>query len=426
MRPDEHRKDDSHLLRAGLALSLLGIATGGLGYIFQLAMGEILSAEAFTTFNAILAISVVICSPVGAVQTVAARHVSLMNAMDGLGAAQVMFRCWTSRIWMLCGIVTAGLWWAGPPACDLFGLPDLLSFWLLVVIVLATTLSTVNNAFFQGLEAFGWYGSLPFVGALTRLGLATTATSWCGWGLHGALGGVATAGLVVLVAGIWGMNRRLSKACPAIASRLRFPCAMVPSVMAAATALAVMTQIDLVLVNRYFDPASAAQYALAAVLGKAVLYLPGGLATAIVPIVTARHAREEKGGTPLAHALLATVCLCGGAAVFYGVAGPWLVNLLYGEKYGDAGSLLAVYGLAMVPMAVAIVMHGFLIARGRTLFCWMAVALAAWEFFVMSEWHPSLHAVIGTVAAFNTALAIVGGILIVPAFQNSPGSPAED
>jgi O-antigen/teichoic acid export membrane protein len=107
-------------------------------------------------------------------------------------------------------------------------------------------------------------------------------------------------------------------------------------------------------------------------------------------------------------AVAATLVLCGGAALVYRMAGERVISVLFGENYVQAGHLLAMYGLAMVPMGVAIVAKHFLIAISRTLFAWVFVAAAAVEVAVIHVWHPSLEAVIAVIAVCNALLAVIG------------------
>lgn len=415
----------SEVLRAGFLLTALHVATGALGYVFQVVMGRTLDAGDYAAFNAILALVMVACSPMAAMETVAARHVANVAATAGLGAVQSLYRAWTVWVWGICAGVAVALMVAAPQVQSWLRVSDVQSVWLLAGIILATVLSILTGATLRGLQAFGWLGGLGFGGVLAKILLCLVCVEVLLPGLHGALTGVLASTVIALVGSMWAISRRWAHATAGDAEADDFPFRLIVPVVAATIGLTTMTQIDLVLVNRFFDPAVAGQYTPASILGKAVLYLPGGLVTAILPIVAASHARSERGASHAAQALLATVLLCGALAAAYFVAGPWLVRLLYGEKYGPAGNLLAVYGLAMVPMAVAMVIQGFLVAKGRTLFCWVAAALAAAEFAVLRDWHPSLQAVIGTVAMFNTALAIVGGILMVPEFRAAAGSPAK-
>lgn len=415
----------SEVLRAGFLLTALNVATGALGYVFQVVMGRTLDAGDYAAFNAILALVMVACSPMAAMETVAARHVANVAATAGLGAVQSLYRAWTVWVWGICAGVAIALTIAAPRVQSWLRVSDVQSVWLLVGIILATVLSILTGATLRGLQAFGWLGGLGFGGVLAKIVLCLVCVEVLLPGLHGALTGVLASTVIALAGSMWAISRRWAHARAGVAEADDFPFRLIVPVVAATIGLTTMTQIDLVLVNRFFDPAVAGQYTPASILGKAVLYLPGGLVTAILPIVAASHARSERGASHATQALLATVLLCGALAVAYFVAGPWLVRLLYGEKYGPAGNLLAVYGLAMVPMAVAMVIQGFLVAKGRTLFCWVAAVLAAAEFAVLRDWHPSVQAVIGTVAVFNTALAIVGGILMVPEFRSTAGSAAK-
>jgi O-antigen/teichoic acid export membrane protein len=412
----------SEVLRAGFLLTALNVATGVSGYVFQVAMGRTLAAEDYAAFNGILAMGMVACSPMTALETVAARHVANVAAMEGCGSVRRLYRTWTTWLWAGCGVVAVAVMVAGPQVRQWLQAPDVESVWLLAGIVLATTLSILTGAVLRGLQAFGWIGGLGFGGVVAKIAICLFFVASLRQGLHGALGGVLASTLLVLGGSMGAISRGWAGVAPGVGAATDFPFRLIAPVMASVIGLTTMTQMDLVLVNRFFDPATAGQYAPASVLGKAVLYLPGGLVTAILPIVAASHARRERGTGHAAQALGATALLCGAAALVYFVAGPWLVRVLYGERYGAAGSLLAVYGLAMVPMALAMVIQGFLVAKGRTFFCWVVAALAAGELAVLRAWHPSLHAVIGTIATFNTMLAVIGGILMVPEFRSAAGS----
>ncbi|MFM7035536.1 MAG: hypothetical protein ACKOYJ_10225 [Planctomycetia bacterium] len=412
----------SEVLRAGFLLTVLNVATGVMGYVFQVVMGRSLAAHDYAAFNAILAMGMVICSPMTAMETVAARHVANVAAMAGLGSVRRLYRTWTTWLWAVCGAAAVSVMFAGPEVQAWSRIPDIGSVWLLAGIVVATVLSILTGAMLRGLQAFGWIGGLGFGGVVAKIVICVFFVVTLCQGLHGALEGVLASMLLVLAASMWAIARRWTDVAPRIGETVAFPFRLVAPVVASTIGLTLMTQIDLVLVNRFFDPALAGQYAPASVLGKAVLYLPGGLVTAILPIVAASHARSEPSGGYATQALGATALLCGTAALAYFMAGPRLVGLLYGEKYGAAGGLLAIYGLAMVPMALAMVIQGFLVAKGRAFFCWVTAALAVIEVAVLREWHPSLYTVIGTIAVFNTALAIVGGILMIPEFRPATGS----
>lgn len=397
----------------GLLLTIFGVLNGVLNYAFQLLMGEVLSAEEFLNFNAMIALGLLSGSPFGAVQTVATQYVATLSATSDKGVVSQLFRRLAPRVWLavFAGalLVAAG----GLFVTEWLRFPDALSFWLLIAIVAVNLLLAANTTFLQGLRRFLWLGSLPVTNVLLRMVCCGLLAGSLGWGLHGGLIGFAAGGAICVAIGgaVLASGKR---DVPHHAAKLpRFPFKLVPPVIAATFGLASMTQIDLVLVNRFFEPAVASQYALAAVLGKAVLYLPMGLFTAILPTVAASHARHIDGRRQARQAMLATLGLAGSAAVACAVLGPWFVNLLYGEKYGNAGRLLGFYGFAMVPMGVALVSQAYVVAKGRPAFSWIISVFAIAELAMLSVWHPSLEAVIGTIAAFHTGLAVAGATLVM-------------
>jgi O-antigen/teichoic acid export membrane protein len=152
-----------------------------------------------------------------------------------------------------------------------------------------------------------------------------------------------------------------------------------------------------------------------------VLYLPGGLVLALLPIVAARQARKQSSGTMLGQALLITFLLCGAAAICYAACGRWLIGLLYGDKYPEAGGLLASYGFAILPMALVMVAEHFLIAQGRVVFAWLFVLIAPLQVAAIHAWHPNLQAVIGIMGLCGTVLAVAGcGILLWESRRKRP------
>lgn len=410
---------DSPILRAGALLTATSVLTGVVAYAFQVAMGRMLSPHDFAVFNATLALSAVICSPIGAPAAVVSRQVAMIAATGGRSAVRKLYYQWSRWLWAGSASVVLIVAIANLPIQNALRIPDLTVLWMLTGIVVMNIAAMLAGTFLHGLQAFCWLALVPIVAVISKIAISVFLVTVCGWGLHGALGGVVASMAISCGGWLLGIEQMWSDDEAAKPAVVPWAVGLMLPIGVAGIGLATMTQIDLILVNRYFEPTIASQYAPAAVLGKAVLYLPAGLVTAILPIVAASDARRERSFGHVAQALAATALLCGGAALFYFIAGSRFVRLLYGDKYGQAGFLLTMYGAAMVPMALAMVMQGFLFARGRALYCWAIAFLALAEVIVIRSWHPSLHAVIGTVASFNTALAVIGGILMVPELREA-------
>jgi O-antigen/teichoic acid export membrane protein len=184
-------------------------------------------------------------------------------------------------------------------------------------------------------------------------------------------------------------------------------------VLIATISLAVMTQLDLVLVNYYFPSGQAGLYAAASVLGKAVLYIPGGLIIALFPMAAADKSNGVKGMQLLYKASLVTLLSCGMLACIYFIYGDFLIKALYGADYDGAGGILALYGFAMLPLALVVVAEQYVIARGETLFSWLFIVLAPIQIATIMIWHTELWMILASIGFFGALIAICGFTIII-------------
>lgn len=396
------------LLWAGSLLTVLAVATGFLGYAFQVLMGWVLYRDDFVVFNAIMAVVMVVCSPLASLGLVLTRQVALVRARTDGGQVRMLYRTASDRLLLACIAGLAAMIVGSPVLREYLRIRDDGALWLFGGILAGTAFVFLNNAFLQGLQRFAWLGGLGVVAVVIKTGLCVVFATAFGWGLNGALGGVLASMVCVWAAGAWAILAGASGGDAGERDLPPFAVHLVPPLIAGNVAFVAMTQLDIVLVNHYFEPELSSRYTAAAILGKAVLYLPAGLAMAIYPMVVENRARGKGSRGIATQAVMATLVLCGSAGLAYRVAGEWIAGFLFGENYAQAGHLLGMYGLAMIPMGVAVLLNHFLIANGQTLLSWLFVAAALVEVGVIHVWHPTLEAVIAVIAVCNLLLAIIG------------------
>lgn len=415
-------------LRTGLLLTFLNVAAGALGYVYQVLMGRLLSAEDFSLFSALMALAAICSAPLNALVMLLARRVSEFRA---LGEARQARGLYARTLAWLCGmgLVFAGMLAFWLPAVQAYvKAPRPLDVWLFSGATFVGFLTLVNNGFLQGLQRFAWLGGIAISGVLVKIIVSVALIAGRQAGVVGGLLGVLVSSLLVWAAGGWAIAGVLPRGCGREAVKATvFPWRCYLPATVANFSLTLLAQIDMVLVNRYFEAGQASQYAAASILGKAVLYLPGGLVLALFPFVAERHARTEDSWHMLIEATLATLVMCGAGAFFYAACGPWLVRVLYGPAYAEAGRLLAWYGFVMLPVALVTVAENFLLAKGRTLFTWIVLVLAPIEMAVIHARHPDLWAVIAVIGGSAAVLALVGfGMLwriAAPSRWNRSASP---
>ncbi|MGQ0519851.1 MAG: glycosyltransferase family 39 protein [Actinomycetota bacterium] len=128
---------------------------------------------------------------------------------------------------------------------------------------------------------------------------------------------------------------------------------------AAFVLLALVQNLDLVLVNRLMPAGEAARFAVLSTLGGLAAF-----ATATVPLVLLPRARRGEPGAVRA-AVVATAVLGGGAALLAAVAPAGLFAAVFGDRYAPVADLAPRYVLAMAALGLARVLVAQRCTGGR-------------------------------------------------------------
>lgn len=405
------------VLRVGAVLTVLNIAAGMLGYAFQVGMGRVLPPGDFSSFNAILA-AVSLCSaPVTAIGMVLVRQVAILRSSGRLAQVRGLYR--QVNVWLgaaICGLIAA-IRFVGPTLDSHGHLADLDDGAMFVALAAFSTLMLLNNAFLQGLKRFWTLGGLGVVVVVVKIAVCYALVVALDCGLRGALGGVLSATLVAAAIGTAVVIGSSRDAGPSHAPPIAFPIASVLPIAAATIGLTSLSQVDLIVANRFFDPAVAGDYSIAAILGRSVLYLPAGVALALFPMVAEDHAAERCSARLTIQSFTTVFGLCAAAATASAAVAPWLVSAIYGGRFPTAAGLLAAYGFAAMPLGPAMVAEHFLIAKGRMNVAWVLLAASVAEIATLAAWHPSPWSVIAVMAAFNWATATICCLMLLSSLR---------
>ncbi len=409
------------MISAGLFLSAANILAGCLGYIYQILMARMLQPEGYASFSSIMALTVFFGAPLGALVMVISRQVSALRAHGRLFEITVQYKK------LLLQIFIAGV------ACALLLYPIHIfishfregisagSIFLLGSIVIIGSFVMINNAFLQGLQSFSWFASLGVIAVVLKI-ILSVAFIFLGLAVDGALLGVFVPAVLIFIMGyrvVIGSipTRKPQETFLQVNSFLKLSTYL--PVLIANLAFVAMTQLDIVLVTWYFPSDLAGQYAAAAILGKVILYLPGGLALALYPRVAENHASNIGSAKILFQTLAVASVVCILAAAFYGIFGPQIIDILYGPSYEGAGQILSWYGFAIYPLTLVMVIENFLIAKGRVIFAWIFMAVAPFQVLAIYLCHEDLNSILIILGASGLLLLICGLVFLWSDFKES-------
>ena len=404
------------LARASSWLVVGGVAGGILGYLFQIIMGRMLSVSEYGIFSALMAMIVVIGAPMATLSMIISRRVSTYRSEQDNGKLGYLFY-WINRKLLLIAVVLIVL--------VVFNIKPLQNFllieksahlYLLLIILLIAFPQAVNNAYLQGLQYFKWLSVSGVLATLLKIIIAVILI-YFGLGVAGALGGVIFSTFIILILTYVVLRPSLSKNNASISNttHLLFKSAM--PVLLANVAFAVMTQIDMVLVKYYFSEQEVGIYAAASILGKAVMYLPGGIAMALFPMVAENHASGKSSAHLMFQAVGVTALLSLTGALFYYFFADSIIVLLYGNDYKEAANVLKYFGFAILPMALIMVAEHFLIAMGRVLFAYLFMVVAPLQLIAIYYYHDTLLDIVAVLSISGIILVVSGYGLLWRTFK---------
>jgi O-antigen/teichoic acid export membrane protein len=403
---------ENKLFFGGLILTASNLLTGILGYFFQILMGRMLTPIEFGLLSAILSLGMFCASPLNALALVVARRVAFLAARGAENKLKsLIFRLHARTICIAVGLalVYGALL---PQIGALMNVDHGTYLWLFFIYMVFVALSVICNAVLQGLELFALLSVVGITGVVLKIIVAQSLLI-SGLGIFGVIVAIALSAFFVWILAGWFALARLQKPAISGLEDMVLPKANYIPILCATVAFAALTQLDMVLVKKYFSPDQAGQYAAAAVLGKAILYLPGGLVLALFPLVAKKQALMGDPTELLLQSLAATALVCLAIALGFNLFSRDLIEIFYGPQYADAAKTLKWFGFAITPMALIFVAEHFLIAQGRVFFVWLLAVVAPMQVLAVHVWHEELWMVVAFIGTSGCLILFFGVLFAI-------------
>jgi O-antigen/teichoic acid export membrane protein len=358
---------------AGLAAAV--IATNVIALVFTVVFARVLGADGYGSLAVLISAFIILMVPGSALQIAVAREVSKAVA-DASADAGAGVRRWTGRL----AIATVAVAVAVIPLRELIAATvNVDQEWAAAAVPVTAmlwALISVERGALQGFQQYRTVGVSLVAEGTARL-LFGLALVGLGLDVTGAYLGTPLSLLAVGAALAVPLHRHLPRPeTGAVAARLRdlLAGALVP--VLGLTLLFVLQEIHVIVVKHEASDDAASSYAVAAVAGKAIIWVAIGLGLFLLPEST-RRARLGIDARPV---LVRTLGLIGVLAVpmvlLYAVAAEPLLGAVFGDDLTDASAALPWLGVAMSLLACSYLSVQYLLALGRSGFIWL-LAMAA-------------------------------------------------
>jgi glycosyltransferase involved in cell wall biosynthesis/O-antigen/teichoic acid export membrane protein len=363
------------LKAAGLAAATL--ASNAIALLFTVLFARLLGADGYGSLAALLSTFLILAVPGSAVQVAVARETALGRLGSGAQLAATLAR-WRRTLLGACLAVAAAAALLREPIAGLLSVSEAWAAAATLPTGCLWLLLSVERGALQGLHAYrpvAWSLILEAFGRLA-IGLVLVAA---GLAVSGAYLGTPLSMLATAAGLAWVSGRRLGR--PAARSTQRLVDLMNgawPAVLGLFL-VAVLQNVDVILVKRQIGGDEAGAYAAAAVAAKAVVWVAIGVGLYLLPEAV-RRAETGLDPRPVLLRALAMVALVAVPMLaVYAAAPRHVLRLAFGEETVAASGALLVLGVAMTLLAAAYLCIQYMLALRRVSFLYALAAAAAAE-----------------------------------------------
>ena len=396
------------LVRSGLVVGGAIAIANGLTAVTQLALARLLPPADFSLVVTLFVGIAVAGVPLAALQATIARTVASDRAADGARGAGMALRSSAGELLRLSVPSVLLAVAVAVPVGILVNIQRVGPAILTGVVIAVSVGLTLVWGGLQGTQRFTALslGQMGF--AVVKL-LAAVGAAWAGLGVGGVMAAIAAATAATFLVGLLPLVPLLRDA-PAPRERRPLATRYSAAAVAALTLFALLSTFDVVVARLSFPPELSGRYAAASVAARALLLIPTAITTVLFPHVAtlADRRRERKH---LTGGLVATGALVGLPVGLLLVAGRPIVELVFGARYGEAGSWAGLLSVAMALYALAYVHLFHSLSLNATGYWRFALVVFALQTIALISFHRTPHDLVH-VQLVAAALLAAGGHLL--------------
>lgn len=380
----QRRNIRSLVLGGSLVMLISMLLVNGFNFAYNVFMARILGPSEFGHINAAITILLIVSSVSLSFQLVCAKFVARNEAF---GAKSAVVKSLLGKAWIASLIIAAVLFIAQKPFAAYLNLPD---HWILGLLALGVAVYAplgVKRGAMQGLCFFPRLGGNFVVEAVTRFAVGVGLVI-AGYGVLGAVGAISAA--VVMAYFLPPMPREVRvEAIPGE------PASFAEAVQAIVFFIGqvIINNIDILLVKHFFPAEPAGIYAAIAQIGRLLYFVCWfGIVNAMFPVAASRQdqKKSEALGLPMLLVFAISCVFVLGAALFP----HFIMGLIFGSKFINIGSLLALYATATALYSLSVVLIAYEMSRRIANTGWLQLLISGALFLVIGFFHQTLHEVI--------------------------------
>ncbi|TSC93643.1 MAG: capsular polysaccharide biosynthesis protein [Candidatus Berkelbacteria bacterium Athens1014_28] len=353
-------------------------------YLFNMLMGRQLGPKSYGEMTALLSLLSIISVFGGAILTVAMRYFSEFQAEGDLRRMKKLLALMTRNVYFLSVGILLVLFALIKPISGYLLIDNYLPVGIAFSCLVFGLVIMVNKGFLQGVQKFSATSTIGALETFLRLTLGLLLV-YFGLGLNGALSAIVLASAICYFVTFFPIQSAIAKM--KIGNRAKksyghFNKAdvvkyLIPAALSSGF-LALLLNLDIILVKHYFSPADAGVYSAVSTIAKIILYATAPVISVMFPMIS------EKQVTFGSFIILG----------IYALAPAKIIQILYGKEYISLFYLLPEIGLAIVLYSVINLFVNYYLAIKKFFFLWFFLLAIIFQLVAISFFHDSILIVV--------------------------------
>ncbi len=404
---------------------LVGLATlagSFFSYLLQFVLGRKLSVVDYGTFNALLSLSSLVGVLASVFGTSLIKVVAEIYAKKDIDKIKFLF------LKLIVFSLIAGL--------TVFSVITLLSGYFssslkiedsFLVVLFALSLGVsflivIPNAYMQGMQKFKEFSIFHIIHLFIRF-LIPTVLLLTGFGLRGVFSGLPIAVLVAFLIGCKMVDLNLKKTTKSdLSSYYKKMISFSLSFLVVNFCMTALSNIDLIMVKKYFSPIDAGYYAGTVTLGKILLFGSGAISIVMFPKVVALF-EEGKYFLSKLRKLLFMLLLILSVGVFcYWVLPGTITRLFFGKTFENSVPFLPMFSIFVALYALINFFVTFFLAVDKKKVGLLIIPGVILQYVLLSVFHKSIFDVIKVnigVGLFTLFILSIYFFFSIPSLRNN-------
>jgi O-antigen/teichoic acid export membrane protein len=170
-------------------------------------------------------------------------------------------------------------------------------------------------------------------------------------------------------------------------------------------------QIDILIINYYFESVISSSYALASIISKIIFFITSGVNTLILNEASGKNFFNIKTDKYLNFALFFTIFFSGLFCIGSYLFGHIVIELIYGEEFILARDIVRYLPIAFIPYALIQCYEYYLLSKDKIIFSILFIFLIPFLIFFLKVYIQDIWSVIIILGLFGYIYLILGIII---------------